>query len=255
MFKAEAAAQKALALDSQLAEGHHALAAVHLYYSWDWATAERELKLALEFNPNLSEAHNAYGDYFKVMGQYEQAVAEYTKAQKLDPLKPLMSADLALALTVVQRYEEADEAARKALEVDPDFSMAHYTIALAKEQQGDYRQAAAKWHDILVADNKKALATLLQKTYESSGYASMKQLMARKNIEAARRASPKDTSPVDIAGWYAQIGDNQHAFELLEQAYDEHLWPLPVVQTGPEFARIRDDPRFQDLVRRIRAPH
>jgi tetratricopeptide (TPR) repeat protein len=142
MFKAEAAAQKALALDSQLAEGHHALAAVHLYYSWDWATAERELKLALEFNPNLSEAHNAYGDYFKVMGQYEQAVAEYTKAQKLDPLKPILSADLALALIVVQRYEEAVEAARKALEVDPDFYMAHYAIALAKEQQGDYRQAA-----------------------------------------------------------------------------------------------------------------
>jgi hypothetical protein len=78
--------------------------------------------------------------------------------------------------------------------------------------------------------------------------------MARKNIEAASRASPK-ANPVDIAGWYAQIGDNQHAFELLEQAYDQHLWPLPVVQTGPEFARIRDDPRFQDLVRRIRAPH
>lgn len=252
--KAEAAAQKALALDSQLANAHTALAAVRLYFRWDWATAERELKIALELNPNLAETHNVYADYLQVMGQYEQAVAENIKAQRLDPLMPILNADLALSLIAVKRYKEAIEAARKALEIDPNFAMGHGAIISANELQGNYGEAAAEWHDALLLDNKKALATLVQKTYQSSGYANMKRAWARMQIEGANKARAKDWSPIEMAYWYAQIGDNEHAFEFLEQAYHYRRWPLPMIPMFPEFAGIRSDPRYEDLMRRIGVP-
>ena len=255
MPKAEAAAQKALALDSQLADAHTALAAVRLYFTWDWATAEQELKIALELNPNLAETHDVYADYFRVMGQYEQAVAENIKAQRLDPLKPIFNADLAFALIAVKRYKEAIEAARKALEIDPTFAMGHSAIILANELQGNYGEAAAEWHDALLLDNKKALATLVQKTYQSSGYANMKRAMARMQIEGANKARAKDWSPIEMADWYVQIGDKEHAFEFLEQAYQYRMWPLPIIPTFPEFlGGIRSDPRYEDLMRRIGVP-
>jgi adenylate cyclase len=256
MPKAEAAAQKALALDSQLADAHTALAAVRLYFTWDWTTAERELKIALELNPNLAETHNVYADYFLVMGQYEQAVAEKIKATRLNPLMPIWNADLAFALIAVKRYKEAIEAARKALEIDPNFAMGHGAIILANELQGNYGEAAAELHDALLLDNKKALATLVQKTYQSSGYVNMKRALARMQIEGAKKkARAKDWSPIDMADWYAQIGDNEHAFEFLEQAYHYRMWPLPIIPMFPGFlAGIRSDPRYEDLMRRIGVP-
>jgi len=255
MPKAEAAAQKALALDSQLADAHTALAAVRLYFTWDWTTAERELKIALEINPNLAETHNVYADYLQVMGQYEQAVGENIKAQRLDPLKPILNADLAFSLIAVKRYKDAIEAARKALEIDPNFAMGHSAIISANELQGNYGEAAAEWYDALLLDNKKALATLVQKTYQSSGYANMKRALARMQIEQANKARAKDWSPIEMADWYAQIGDNEHAFEFLEQAYNYRMWPLPIIPMFPEFlAEIRSDPRYEDLMRRIGVP-
>jgi TolB-like protein/DNA-binding winged helix-turn-helix (wHTH) protein/Tfp pilus assembly protein PilF len=255
MPKAEAAAQKALALDSQLADAHTALAAIRLYFTWDWTTAERELKIALELNPNLAQTHNVYADYLQVMGQYEQAVAENIKAQRLDPLKPILNANLAFSLIAVKRYKEAIEAARKALEIDPNFAMGHSAIILANELQGNYGEAAAEWYDALLLDNKKALATLVQKTYQSSGYANMKRALARMQIEGANKARAKDWSPLDMADWYVQIGDNEHAFEFLEQAYHYRTWPLPIIPTLPGFlAGIRSDPRYEDLMRRIGVP-
>jgi tetratricopeptide (TPR) repeat protein len=252
--KAEAAAQKALALDSQLANAHTALAAVRLYFTWEWTAAERELKIALELNPNLAETHNVYADYLQAIGQYEQAVAENIKAQRLDPLMPILNANLAFSLIAVKRYKEAIEAARKALEIDPNFAMGHSAIISANELQGNYGEAAAEWYDVLLLDNKKALATLVQKTYQSSGYANMKRALARKQIEGANKARAKDWSPLEMAGWYIQIGDNEHAFEFLEQAYHDRMWPLPIISMFPEFFGIRNDPRYEDLMRRIRVP-
>jgi len=231
------------------------LAGVRLYFTWDWTTAERELKIALELNPNLAETHNVYADYLQVMGQYEQAVAENIKAQRLDPLKPILNADLAFSLIAVKRYKEAIEAARKALEIDPNFAMGHSAIISANELQGNYGEAAAEWHDALLLDNKKALATLVQKTYQSSGYANMKRAWARMQIEGANKAGAKHWSPIDMADWYAQIGDNEHAFEFLEQAYHYRMWPLPMIPMFPELlAGIRSDPRYEDLMRRIGVP-
>jgi len=253
--KAEAAAQKALALDSQLANAHTALAAVRLYFTWDWTAAERELKIALELNPNLAETHNVYADYLQAIGQYEQAVAENIKAQRLDPLMPILNANLAFSLIAVKRYKEAIEAARKALEIDPNFAMGHGAIISANELQGNYGEAAAEWYDALLLDNKKALATLVQKTYQSSGYANMKRALARMQIEGANKARAKDWSLIEMADWYAQIGDKEHAFEFLEQAYHYRMWPLPIIPMFPELlAGIRGDPRYEDLMRRIRVP-
>jgi tetratricopeptide (TPR) repeat protein len=93
--KAKAAATKALALDDDLAEAHTSLAFVLDLYDWNWELAEKEYKRALALNPSYATAHHWYAWHLIVMGRNSEALAESRKAESLDPLSPIISADLA----------------------------------------------------------------------------------------------------------------------------------------------------------------
>jgi serine/threonine protein kinase len=83
---AKQAALRAQALDGQLAEAHMALGMIAYLYDWDWATTERELKQAIELNPNFADAHVYYGSYLAAMGRVEEALEERKRGLQLDPL-------------------------------------------------------------------------------------------------------------------------------------------------------------------------
>jgi Tfp pilus assembly protein PilF len=123
---------KALELDDQLAEAHEALGAVLFWYEYDWAGAEKEFRRAIALNENSAVAHTMYGWYLSSLGQPEKGIGEGRKAQALDPLAPeplhVLSQDLYLA----RRYPEAVEQARKALDLDPKYFLAHLQLALSQ---------------------------------------------------------------------------------------------------------------------------
>src|ERR1700731_4180943 len=133
--KAKAAVSKALALDDNLAEAHTSLAFILDLYDWDWESAETEYKRAIALNPGYATAHHWYAWHLIVMGRNGEGIAELRKAQSLDPLSLIISADAADALCIAHFYDESVQQSRRTLEMDPSFAIAHYELGQVFEQK------------------------------------------------------------------------------------------------------------------------
>ena len=251
--KAKAAALKALELDDRLAEAHEALAAVLFWYEYDWPGAEKEFRRAIELNENLAGAHTVYGWYLTCLGHPERGIAEGRKAQALDPLAPepvhVLSQDLYLA----RRYPEAVEQARKALDLDPKYFMAHLQLALIYVAQGKSREAITAAQN---AREDEPLAdwptAVLGMAYAADGQrAEAEKVLAEMKQKASRGWVPSYA----FAEIYAGLRDKPQTLDALEKSYEERAWFLTYLNTAPEFDFIRSEPRFQALVRRMNFPH
>ena len=139
MPKAKAAALQALELDESLAEAHNSLAYAKLYYDWDWNGAEKEFRRALELNPNYAIAHHWYHEYLVAMGRFEEGHSQILRAQELDPLSLMISADVGWGFYFARRYDDALEQLRKTLELEPNFVMAHFILGLTYLQKAPVR--------------------------------------------------------------------------------------------------------------------
>jgi len=142
--RAEAAAIKALELDSTLGEAHTSLAFTLDGFDWDWGSAEREFKRALELNPGYATAHHWYAWHLALVGRNAEAIAEMKRAQNLDPLSLIISADLAELLVIAHSYDESMEQSRKTIEMDPNFALAHNQLAQAYIQKEMYSEAISE---------------------------------------------------------------------------------------------------------------
>jgi TolB-like protein/DNA-binding winged helix-turn-helix (wHTH) protein len=130
--KAKAAATKALALDESLGEAHASLAYAMDLYGWDWKAAETEYKRAIDLNVGYATAHQWYSWHLIMMGRNSEAIAELREAESLDPLSLIISADVADALSVAHRFDEAEQQSRKTLQLDPNFAVGHYELGQAR---------------------------------------------------------------------------------------------------------------------------
>jgi tetratricopeptide (TPR) repeat protein len=137
--KAKAAALKALELDDTVAEAYASLALVRLRYDWDWLAAERASKRAIELNPNYSQAHQIYGDYLRVMGRQDEAIAEIKRAQELEPLSLIPTRLWEFQFYFAHQYDQAIEQCQKTLELDPNFPAASIFLAWAYVQKARYQ--------------------------------------------------------------------------------------------------------------------
>jgi len=170
MPKAKAAALAALRLDDSLAEAHTSLAFEEMHYEWDWPSSEREFKRALELNPNYATAHQWYAFWLIAQGTPEQALAELSLAEKADPLSIIIKSDTSDLLTCAGRYGEAAQAAKRALELDPNFALAHYALAEAYAGQQMDAQAIAEYQEMLARDNGSSWArTGIARAYARMG--------------------------------------------------------------------------------------
>ena len=250
--KAKAAALKALELDDRLAEAHEALGAVLFWYEYDWPGAEKELRRAIELNENLAVTHTLYGWYLICLGQAEKGIAEGVKAAALDPLAAEPLHVLSQSLYFARRYPEAVAVARKALDLDPQYFLAHLQLALIYMQQGKSRDAIAAARrareDEPLADWPTAV---LGMAYAADGQrAEAQKVLAEMNQKASRGWVPSYV----FAEIYAGLGDKPHTLDALEKSYEERAWFLTCLNTAPEFDFIRSEPRFQTLLRRMNFP-
>ncbi|MBI4469007.1 MAG: protein kinase [Acidobacteria bacterium] len=243
MPKAKAAALKALDLDDRLAEAHTSLGNILMVWDWDFPGAERELKRALELNPNNPWAHRTYAIYLGyVLGRPEEAVERMRKAVELDPISLGMNNGLGVLLYLfTRRYDEAIEQFQKTLEFYPNRDGAHHEMGKAYALKGAYEQALAEF--------KKS------KSGEVPGwvYALMgREAEARKAIAKLEEDSRHGySSPLNIAAIYACLGDRDRAFKWLEKVYEERGRLLQALNLDQRFDKVRDDPRFADLRRRM----
>lgn len=245
--KAKAAATKALALDEKLAEAHTSLAFTLDLYDWEWKSAGKEYQRAIALNPGYATAHHWYAWHLIVLGRNDEGLAELRKAQSLDPLSLIISADLADALCVAHRYGESVEQSRKTIALDPNFAVAHYQLGQAFEQQGMHDEAIDEFKKAIVLSGGNTMFDAnLAYSYAASGRR-QEAMKIVKELEA--RQTGQSSTDANIALIYAGLGDTVSSMKWLDRAYEARFNPSILLR--PAFDPIRPDPRFQDLLHRV----
>jgi len=254
--KAKAAAMKALELDDSLAEAHAALARAQYFYGWDWPSAEREFKRAVELNPNSAISHQGYSELLLARVRFDESIAEAMRALELDPLSPQIVGNLAYVYLVMRRYDESIAQHQKALDLDPNAAWIRTDIAWAYALKGAYAQAIAEYDKIpeqakVVAAENQFVANRLGWVYAVSGRRA-DALKIANGFKTLSAQTYVDFYP--LAAIYAGLGQKEEAFQWLEKAYVEHSSGMPSLATDPFWYGMRSDPRFADLLRRMGLP-
>jgi len=250
--KAKTAALQALDIDDTLAEAHTSLGLVKEHFEWDWAGAEKEFKRAVELNPNLATAHHWYGDYLTNMGRFGEGLAETKKAQGLDPLSLMINTTLGWQFYLAGQNENAVEQLRKVLEIDPKFSPARRTLEEVYAHIGKHKEAVAEREKALSLSGGPELAASIEEDFTKSGYKGVLQSWLEGLTELSKHSY---VSSYSIAESYMRMDEKQKAFEWLEKAYEEHDSGLVSLAVEPMFETIRPDPRFKEIVRRMKLSH
>jgi TolB-like protein/DNA-binding winged helix-turn-helix (wHTH) protein/Tfp pilus assembly protein PilF len=249
--KAKAAAIKALELDSSLSEAHNSLAFCFDAFDWDFESAGKEFRRAIELNPGYATAHHWYAWHLSLMGQYDDAIAEMRKAKNLDPLSLIINSDLAELLVIAHFYDESIIQSRKTIGMDPNFALAHNQLAQAYLQKHMYAEAVPELQKaVQLSNGSPTCIANLARAFAASG----KTSEALKLLDDLKKNSNRNYSDAsEIAVIYAALGDSDHAMNWLEKGFEERF--NPGVLSRPGFDPLRSDPRFQDLVRLIGLPH
>ena len=240
-------ARKALELDPNLVEAHVMLANV-LQEEWHWTEAEAEYRRALELNPNSAKAHSWFAMWLSCQGRTDEAVAETYRARALDPVG-ISGGSVSWILFQSHRFDDAIREASSALAVQPD-NVATLTglgfALIANNQPADAIPVLEK--AVSLSSGSPAATGILIRAYAHAGRrGDALQLLAK--LKQRRKAGYIPAAAFVNA--YLGLGDNEHAFYWLEQAYKEQSNILQFLKTHPYFDPIRGDPRFADLVRRV----
>jgi len=245
--KAKAAAIKALELDGALGEAHNSLAFCLDGFDWDFDSAGKEFRRAIELNPGYATAHHWYAWHLSLSGRYNEAIAEMRKAEDLDPLSLIINADLAELLVLAHSYDESIGQSRKTIEMDPNFALAHNQLAQAYLQKHMNDEAVAELQKAAqLSGGSPTVMANLARAYAASGKRSE---TAKLLSDLKKRSDPSYSHASEIAVIYAALGDKDQAMSWLEKGYEERFNPGVLLRPG--FDPLRSDPRFQELVRRI----
>jgi TolB-like protein/Tfp pilus assembly protein PilF len=248
MPKAREAALRALAIDDDLPEAHVALALILENYDWDWSTAEKEYRRAIELNPNYATAHHWYAEFLTWRGRFDEALRESEDARRLDPLSLIIATDRGAILYFSRQYDRAIEQFQGVREMDPSFGRTHLVVD-AYLQQGRFAEALANLEDWRrTSGDGIHISSRLVYLYGRMGQTDKARAELRK-LEAVNRTQSLDPVPMALA--YVGIGDKEAALRSLEKAYAERSNLLTALKVEPVYDPLRDDPRFQELLRRV----
>ena len=242
--RARTAYNRALELDPDFAEAHAAVAERKLYRENDWKGAEAAFRRALELNPSLPGTHAHYAWYLNLFDRQDEAVAEMERAVEIDPLTPLWAAWLADIHTFGGDFEGGEEAARRALEVDPDFPWSRGSLAVARAGQGELEEAI----EILEGTGP----TPYRKLALGQFYAAAGRDADARRIAAELAADPDPLDALGLVIVHSALGDDEEAARWL--AFEPaHPW-LPWLRNWPFFGSFREDPRFRERIERMGLP-
>lgn len=244
---ARAAAEKAIALDSTLAEAHTSLGIVSMFYDWDWANAGRHLTRAIELNPSSAEGHLFYAWYLVFRGQMTAAVAEVSKAHDLDQLSPVITTRHANVLQFVGRDAEAIPIYRRALALDSTFFNARAEFALSLLKTGQRDEAARivpRSVSHLSSGEGGYPAWILARLGDTAS--------ARTQVHVFEAAMKRGYVSADaVAAAYMAVGDTARALDMLARAVDDRAFTLVFLPHYPMFDALHDNPRYKRIVDRI----
>ncbi|MEO7793623.1 MAG: protein kinase, partial [Thermoanaerobaculia bacterium] len=248
--EAEAAADRALALDPNLAEAHASKSNLH-QARWRWKEADTEIRRALEQNPNSAAARTQLWQLLACNRRLPEALAEIELARKLDPLSAKVSAVLGVQYLFMKRYDEAIVELEHALELDPSYTLAHVYLFLT---YSELEKDPERGEDLqfYVADlARPELIPEFQRRLKANGYPQALHWMAT-TLDAD---PPVGASRFGlIAGLLAQAGETDRAIYWLERGYSARAWDLGWLAIAPDYHSLRGDPRFVSLLEKIGLP-
>lgn len=246
------AARRALELDESLAEAHTALAFALLYHDWDWVAAEQEFERAITLSPNYASAYQWSAYPLMVQGRFDEALARVRRAQELDPVSPIIPANLALALYQARRPGEAVTVCRRAIRLDPTFHVGHWILGLGLGQLGRHDEAVdALERARELAEASPDVTAALAYAYGRAGHTDD----ARRLLSELRERSASQYVPAYLlAVVHVGLGENDDAFHWLEIALRERQPYMLYLAVEPTLDPIRTEPRYPDLLRRAGLP-
>ncbi|MDQ3473431.1 MAG: tetratricopeptide repeat protein, partial [Acidobacteriota bacterium] len=249
--QSKAYAERALAIDGQLAEPHATLGAVN-EYSWQWGESEKEFKRAIELNANYPTTYHWYSILLKNLGRNDEAAAMIKRARELDALSSVISVNISRMYQLQNNNDASIENSLKLIELDPTFGPAYEYLALSYLKQGRNAEAIAAAEKAVDLTNRSAI-TLgdLGFVYAAVG----KRADAIDKIkELEEKYLRKQAIGQYIAAVYVGLGDKDKAFEWLEKDFQARNGKLPEIRWQIQFETLHDDPRFKDLIRRLGLP-
>ena len=248
--KAKEAALKAVELDDTLADAHYALAIVYTWADWNWPAAEREFRRAIELNPGFADAHIYYSHFLSIMRRPDEAMAEARRALELDPFNGLFRALYGVDLGFVHQYDAAIAEFNRALTADPGSAFALGNLFTLHHHTGDHARALDFLKRYSSAAGYVEVTRFLVQNATDAEYSETLH-GAAEALEA--RSRTEFVLPWELAGWYALAGDKDRCLEWLERAYEVRDPNLPYLWY-PDFDSVRSDPRFRDLLQRMKLP-
>lgn len=247
MPQALEAANRALELDSELAEVYVSRAAVRAVYDWDFPGALLDFQRALDRDPGYSTAHHWYATSFLLpLGRFDEGLQQLREAQRLDPLSMPVNVSVGLGHFFARRYGLAIEEYRKALDIDPNFGLGHFFLGQALLESGEVREAIGAFQSALVLSGQSPeMMAGLAAAYARAGDEEQATI---KLEELALLRQTHYVSPVLVAQVMTALGKRDEALDLLEEAREQRSSDLIWLRVRPAFDGLREAPRFRNLL-------
>lgn len=244
-------ATRAISLNSQLPEAHVALGSVLSIYDWDWPGGEQELEKAIQLDRHDPHSHIAYGIHLTCRGMFETAMAEVERALEMDPAALFPNFVLGWLYGMSRRFDEAISQHLLVSQFAPDYGLPHLGMGLAIGGKGMYADAIAHFTNASQMKCQSLLSGQLGYCYAKLG---QRDAALREIGNLKTRSDSEFVSPLSFATIYAGLGDNEAAFNYLEQAVERHDASLPLQLLSPEFDPLRGEQRFHAIRQRIGFP-
>jgi serine/threonine-protein kinase len=225
------------------------LATVLQYYDWNWAGAEKEFQRAIELNPNYAAAHYHYSYLLSEQGRFDEAIREATEALSRDPMSPLLNAGLTFVLLHARRYDWCIKQCLTAIEVDPNMTLSYISLGTAYEQQGMCAEAIAAYEKGIALGGAVALQkAFLGHTYATKG----DHVRAREILHELQELAKTTFVPLFCSALvYEGLGETDLAIESSQKACENRDSILIYMKVWPQLDKLRDDPRFHEVERRV----
>jgi tetratricopeptide (TPR) repeat protein len=217
---------------------------------WDWKVAESSFKKCIEFNPNYAQGHAGYSSLLTIVGRMKEAIEQAELAYKIDPMNPSAKAWYGLCLLFARRYNDAITIFQEVLKIQPGNGIAIGNLPEALHQSGRYEEELKAWK-LYFNSTFKDFVHVFDQGYAKAGYT------GALNLEADTLIAQSKTyyiDPWEMACIYACAGNKERTIDLLERAYEVHSPNTPFI-LYPIYDFIRDEPRFQNLCRKMNLPY
>jgi len=249
--KAKKFLARALSLDDRLAEAHKVRALIANQYDWDWATTETSFMEAVSLNPSLAEAHVWYAWFLAMMGRFGEALSEATRAYELDPVSPFTGTICGLVNWMAGKNDRARELCMEMLKINPNFARAHSILALLNATESKVEDAIKETDKMISISDEALFREFQAKVYAFVGLKEnareiLNGLLSKKFNGYA--------SPAEIGVIYYMLGEKDSGYQWMQKAYEARDPFLPMSNKWPTSNAAREDPRFLELLNKMKLP-